>query len=210
MTHAAVGTVRRPGREIPQFQRRVVNVLIDQGWRYEPPAGGGHFKVIPPDPTKPMVVSGSTPSDYKGRLNWITNLRTSGAKINSHGDSVVARKRRAPVQHDELVAVESSIQPILTVGAWWRPDTEEEPEPEPAPVVEAQPPRRYSQPPAMTHPRSSLDPDAQGTSWTLGQARTLIRQGYHLNKVIAKTGWGRNYLSDLVDESGYLNVASPY
>lgn len=44
------------------------------------------------------------------------------------------------------------------------------------------------------------DPDRQGDKgWSLGQARMMLRQGYSLAKVQRLTGWGENWLRDLVD-----------
>lgn len=175
-----------------------MNHLVDhEDWRYEYP-GSGHFKLIPPDPSKPIVVSGSTPSDYKGNLNWLTDLKRSGARL----DPAEARKTRtvSTRSDDAVMAVESDIAPILTIGAWWRTVNGEQPEPEPAPM----PVRALS----LTPPPPVDPDDAKGTTWTLGQARTMVRQGYHINKVIARTGWGRNWLADMVDDTGFLAEAS--
>ena len=40
-------------------------------------------------------------------------------------------------------------------------------------------------------------------NWTLGQARSLLRKGYHIAEVYRRTGWGLEALNDLpVDEDG--------
>jgi predicted RNA binding protein YcfA (HicA-like mRNA interferase family) len=48
-----------------------------QGWRVEV-TKGGHWRFVPPDPTKPMVVTSSTPSDHRTLDNFIGRLRKSG------------------------------------------------------------------------------------------------------------------------------------
>lgn len=40
--------------------------------------------------------------------------------------------------------------------------------------------------------------------WSLGQARSMLRKGYHVAEVVRRTGWGLEWLNDLpVDENGY-------
>lgn len=39
--------------------------------------------------------------------------------------------------------------------------------------------------------------------WSLGQARVLFGDGYHLRRVVELTGWGGWWFSDLVDAEGY-------
>lgn len=39
--------------------------------------------------------------------------------------------------------------------------------------------------------------------WSLGQARMLLRDGYHVGQVCRRTGWGGYWFSDLVDAEGY-------
>jgi hypothetical protein len=48
-----------------------------QGWRTEQ-TKSGHWRFIPPDPTKPMVVTSSTPSDHRTLMNFIAELRRKG------------------------------------------------------------------------------------------------------------------------------------
>ena len=69
--------------------------------------------------------------------------------------------------------------------------------------------RRYA-PRPLTPPRPSLDADARGTNYSLQQARTMLRQGYHVNKVVSRTGWGRNWFSDMVDETGFVKTSATF
>lgn len=211
MTQAHAGP-RRPGREIPQFYREVVNRLIDQGWRYEPRSRTGGLsnskpKLIPSDPTARIMSLPNTPSDQKGWLVFFQHLRQAGANLDF---DALDRQRREARQRRNRRASRSvtppvndlgmtSIQPISTVGTWWHPA----PQPELPLEAPEKPAEAPSRPVRRTGP--SLDPDARGEAYTLRQARAMIRQGYHINKVIARTGWGRNWLSDMVDETGFLS-----
>lgn len=185
----------RAGSEIPPFEQRVVNVLVDQGWIYVPGHRGNKGKLIPPDPNRPICLVASTPSDVLGQKKWINRLQRSGAQIDNNGNSTVETVRpevQSPAM--PITAVESDIRPISTLGAWWHP-APAEPEPEPAPVVVEQPAPRRAIP--------TIDPWSKGTHYTYPQALNLILQGYHIKKVVAKTGWGRAHLEHLVGPHGY-------
>lgn len=39
--------------------------------------------------------------------------------------------------------------------------------------------------------------DAEGTEWTLGEARAMLRQGYHVWRVQQVTGWGAKWFDDM-------------
>jgi len=104
--------------------------------------------------------------------------------------------------------IDPDLSPVVTHGAWWRPSEPEPETPVPAPEPPAEPVhrvRRYTSRPLTPRP-PQIDADAEGSVFTLGQARSLLRQGYHVNKVITKTGWGRNWFDDLVDPSGYVRT----
>lgn len=46
--------------------------------------------------------------------------------------------------------------------------------------------------------------DAEGEKYPLGQARNMVRAGYHVCQVMWLTGWGLKWLDDLpLDEDGY-------
>lgn len=192
-------TVVRPVRgSMPRVYREIVNTLIDQGWQYIPSEKGSKHKIIPPDPTKPQLSVASTPG--RGSLIvFLTKVRRCGGVLDEQALERIARRDserrlRQAMRDSGLLAqqppeTDPTIQPVSTKGAFWRPA---EPEPEPEPKV------RVLAPPSPD--------DACGTAWTLGQARNLIRQGYHILKVTRKTGWGANHLRDLVDSTGYYHL----
>ncbi len=43
--------------------------------------GSGHYKVTPPDKTKPIVFMPSSPSDHRSITNIVSRLRRSGFKL---------------------------------------------------------------------------------------------------------------------------------
>jgi hypothetical protein len=52
----------------------------------------------------------------------------------------------------------------------------------------------------------TVDPQAVGQQgWSLGQARTLLRDGYHVQKVSQMTGYGAAWFDDLVGRDGYYS-----
>jgi len=56
---------------------RILDALRRQGWKVEK-TGGGHWRCIPPDPTKRIVRLASTPSDVNAVKQMIRDLRKSG------------------------------------------------------------------------------------------------------------------------------------
>lgn len=57
--------------------KAIVRMAKAQGWRVEQ-RGSGHLTFYPPDPKKPFIVSGGTPSDYRALLNLRAHLRRAG------------------------------------------------------------------------------------------------------------------------------------
>lgn len=60
--------------------------------------------------------------------------------------------------------------------------------------------------PKTYRPKKIVIPyDAQGDKgWSLGQARSMVRQGYKVERVVYMTGWGVKWLEDLpTDPDGY-------
>jgi hypothetical protein len=48
-----------------------------------------------------------------------------------------------------------------------------------------------------------MEGDGNGR-WTLGQARSLLRQGYHIRHVVTTTGYGLKWFDDLpLDDYGH-------
>lgn len=108
-----------------------------------------------------------------------------------------ARKAQAAI--DARIAREALEPPVGAVpGAMYRPPT-------PPP---AEPPAPPPEPPARVIPKQRvprIPADAQGDGqYTMGQARSMLRAGYHIDKVIRVTGWGMKAFDDMeVDEDGY-------
>lgn len=174
-----------------------MNKLIDQGWQYVPADKGGKCRLIPPDPKKRTRYVAQTPSDVRTRVIWIGQLRRSGAVLDDAEIEKLARHRSRQRLHKSLraaeaksVEVDAEVIPLSTrKNRWWAPETQE-PEPRVKPRVV---------------PPPSPD-DARGTIYSLGQARAMLRQGYHVRKVISKTGWGLNHFKDLIDNTGYIRL----
>lgn len=48
-----------------------------QGWKVKR-TGGGHVKLVPPDPSRPVIHTGSTPSDHRAERNLLAMMRRAG------------------------------------------------------------------------------------------------------------------------------------
>lgn len=68
------------GAKIPKELQEAEAAALLAGWKIEV-TGGSHLKWIPPDKTKPVVISPSTPSGHRERANTIARLRRSGLDI---------------------------------------------------------------------------------------------------------------------------------
>lgn len=172
---------------------------------------GGHPILRAPDKSQGQIAFASTASDWRARLNTVAQLRRMGADLDA-----------PPVTRDETVTpVEQSADMAQTIDmpwtdrewrelqrdseAWWRqlyappanePEPEAAPEPEPGPRVS-----RYGAAlMARLTSASTVRADAQGNGrWTLAEARQMLRDGYSLDSVVERTGWGRMWLADLAD-----------
>lgn len=68
----------RPGKELPKDYRVVALELVDnQGWRYER-GRSGHPKLYSPDRTKSPVVLSGTPGDRRDFRNTVAEIRRRG------------------------------------------------------------------------------------------------------------------------------------
>lgn len=176
---------------MPKEYRDIVNKLVDQGWEYRYGKGGGKPKLIPPDPNARIQTAPLTPSDQKGMHVFVQHLKAAGAVLDDPQPTPRRSPKTvvlAPDAADMTLAQPS--RPRLRNGqnGWdYQP-------PVPAPAV----PVRVTPPPNPD--------DARGTVWSLPQARDMLRQGYHVRKVISKTGWGMNHLKDLIDHTGYIRL----
>jgi hypothetical protein len=80
----AIGSTTSARRFAPMTRRGEIEKLARlaraQGWRVEQLANG-HYRFVPPDPSKPMTVTGGTPSDKHFIRNLVANLRRLGLKL---------------------------------------------------------------------------------------------------------------------------------
>lgn len=60
--------------------KEVLKAARDAGWKVTM-TGGGHWRLVPPDLSQPMVHTGSTPSDHRAVKNLVSQLRKSGLEI---------------------------------------------------------------------------------------------------------------------------------
>ena len=70
----------RPGREIGNDHRKVIEYLIDnEGWTYKLPQGGGYPRLYPADRSQPTIRVPRT-GNTRGRAfsNWIAEVRRKG------------------------------------------------------------------------------------------------------------------------------------
>lgn len=186
--------------DCPKEFRDLCNLLIDeQGWTFVRARGGGHkHRMYPPDRSKRFVTVPKTPSDRNSIKIAIPIFRRSGALIDENGKSAFVPP---PVLEDErgiisvkMPEIDPTVQPISTIGnRWWAPESEPVPEPEPAPAPAPAP---------VVVPEE--DHDRRGANFTLPQAIALLQQGYHISRVVKKTGWGVNHFRNLVDDTGYI------
>lgn len=75
-----------------------------------------------------------------------------------------------------------------------------EPAPGTRPTAEWKPPEpepEVSEPARPRHQFILPAEDAEGIEWTLGQARAMLRQGYHVWRVQQVTGWGAKWFDDM-------------
>lgn len=60
--------------------RKLIKRARKQGWTVVT-TGGGHLRWSPPDPERPFVITGATPSDYRAFKNIRARLRRAGLKV---------------------------------------------------------------------------------------------------------------------------------
>jgi hypothetical protein len=212
------GLITRPGRELPKVWRDIATMLVDQqGWTYRyKRKGGSHPRVVPPEGGLGVALPTTvTDGDAGHRASYLTALKRAGAVL----DATPAPRRRDggdPVGADDddaaMTTINGTIDSPWTMGEWreiqrqsdqwWRQQyapPAPEPEPTPAPVEMTVDPyiqgfmERLDRAGAVKH-------DAQGNGrFTLAQARQQLKDGYSLETVINRTGWGRMWLQDLAD-----------
>jgi len=65
---------------VPKELRRIVAAATAAGWTVQRLASG-HWRFVPPDRTKKMVVTGGTPSDHRVLRNLVADLRRQGLAL---------------------------------------------------------------------------------------------------------------------------------
>jgi hypothetical protein len=217
------GWISRPGRELPKVWREIARMLVDQqGWTYRyKRKGGSHPRVIPPDGGLGVALPTTvTDGDAGHRASYLTALKRAGAVL----DAAPERRGKAlgsvgSDDDDAPMTINGTVESPWTErewremqresGVWWReqyapplPEPEPEPEPEPAP---APTPSAYAAEllRRLDSAGHRVRDDAQGNGrYTLAEARQQLRDGYSLERVIERTGWGRLWLQDLAERLG--------
>lgn len=64
-------------KQIPKERRELAALAQKQGWDLMP-TSNGHIKWVPPDARDDIVISGSTPSEFRSSANLISQLKKSG------------------------------------------------------------------------------------------------------------------------------------
>lgn len=194
-----------PGKELKNDELRAAAQMLcrDQRWTYEYTGSGRKPKLYNPEgnfTTLPL-----TPGSYGSVLKTLAQLKRMGAVL----DKIESRALRRARFVGESLFSDQTDSP-WDAAEWrerqaeapeWRQRiagyVEPEPEPEPEPVVLS----GYA---AGLMGRltgaAQVRPDAMGNGqWSLAEARQMLKDGYALDRVIERTGWGRMWLSDLAD-----------
>lgn len=201
-----------PGKEIGDPEQRAIaqRLVREQGWGYRKPMGGGHGVLYPPGGSG-QVWCASSLGEGRGHQNWLAELKRYGADLSTERvrtRTVTPVFSTTPVE-EQIIAPWSDREwreMQRESEHWWRrqyapplPESEPEPEPAPAPYVD----------PYVKGVLERLDrahcvrDDAQGNGRsTLAEARQMVRDGYALERVIERTGWGRLWLQDIADRVG--------
>jgi hypothetical protein len=66
--------------DLKRSVNEIIGELIRQGWRIRQ-GRSMHHTAFPPDPSKPVVVISSSPSDFRALYRIRSDLRRSGANI---------------------------------------------------------------------------------------------------------------------------------
>lgn len=201
-----------PGSELKQFEREVCQRLVrEQGWRYA--RNGGHPQLYAPSGGRTFVAT--TPGEGRARANFLATLKRLGARLDTERP---AARRRSVTPPDESAGVgaptidkpwtDSEWRDLQAASPeWWRAKLFGSAESVSDETLAAAPSEvRQSQwfHEFMDRLEQASQPrrDARGESWTLSQARQLIRDGYSLAHTTRITGWGAMWLEDLVTEQG--------
>jgi len=201
-----------PGAELQPEYRNVCRLLVrDQGWRYK--RGHNHPVLVPPDREASQVVVPSTPSEYRGWQNWLSDLRKRGADLSPA--SPVRKQTVVPFSHAEpVVTVADAFSTGQSKREWWasiggedwwryRYGDEEVPKPEPKPDPQLVTVQRMLAKLKPKRPAIDMDCKSRNPAFSLRDVRRMVREGYSLSQVVERTGWGAFWIADMVGPDGY-------
>lgn len=196
-------------------------LINEQGWTYRyKRKGGSHPRVVPPEGGLGVALPTTVTDGSAGhRASYLTALKRAGAVLDATPAAAPSRDPFNPVGADDddaRMTINGTIESPFTMrewremqresGVWWRaqyapPAPEPEPAPEPAPPPRIDP---YVQGlMERLEQATGVRKDAQGNGrFTLAEARQQLKDGYPLEAVITRTGWGRMWLQDLADRLG--------
>lgn len=193
-----------PGRECKDSRVRLLcQRLVRNSYGYR--KFKNHGMLYSPDGKTMHAVHWTIPVGNDFNL-WVADLKRLGWLADLERETVRARRQAAPVQTfgqvESLWTDSEWRQRQADSDVWWRKLLAGADDP--AIAVEAPPAALLSE-----YTRGLLErldqadtvrPDAQGNGrYTLAHARRMLRDGYSLDNVIRKTGWGRMWLADLAD-----------
>ena len=212
-----------PGRELPKVWRDIAQRLVqEQGWTYRyKRKGGSHPRVIPPSGGLGVALPTTvTDGDAGHRASYLTALKRAGAILDAPSPAR-ARSVGTPVFSAGMTTgiVQDIEKPFTDAewrqrqwesDVWWRqhlagpaPEPEPEPQKPAAPQLSAYAQSFLERARAADARATGVRDDAQGNGrFTLAEARQQLRDGYSLDAVVNRTGWGRLWLQDLADRIG--------
>lgn len=215
--------ITRPGRELPKVWRDLATRLVrEQGWSYRyKREGGSHPRVIPPDGGLGVALPTTVTDGHAGhRASYLTALKRAGADLS---EPPPKRRRRTvtPASDDadmatiaENLGLSDSEWRQRFGDNWWQvryqgaaPETAKPVGPARTPSrAELQAQRVLAALDKYTprrQPTVDMDCQDRGADYTLGQVRTMFREGYPLKYVVRQTGWGAYWLADMAGDDGY-------
>lgn len=209
-------TRRTPDRgEVADFLLPIVRrLVVEQGFRFQPAGNSKHPKLLAPDGVGRMTLP-TTLFDGPVRHVYMQQLRKLGADLSfpeaktvrpSSSDADMTTVEYEPIESHWSESEWRELQ--AKSDSWWRRQLFANPEGSVSDEtqVAVQAAVRHSEwfEGFMARLEAASQPkaDARGETWTLGQARQLIRDGYSLAHATRITGWGAMWLEDLAEQGG--------
>lgn len=196
-TNQNASVITWPGNELASKDiRKACRKLVrEQGWRYQWSGGAAYPQLINPEGRRTYVPK--TPSND---FHFFVRAKRLGAVLDGEG-----APRRSSFDGESLTSdtterpwTEAEWREKQRAAGGWRAElyaepVEPEPEAEPT-VLSAYQAQLFEK---LTAPHVRSDATGNG-QWTLREARQMLVDGYSLDRVVARTGWGRMWLEDLV------------